>query len=76
MRLSSLRGVANNIMLSNRAIKNIIKGKWQIYEEDEENRYVYYTKMSLTFAYDEWYFYDDTKSFRFKDYKKKWWIAK
>ena len=46
------------------------------YEEDEENRYIYYTQMSLTYAYDEWYFYNEDKSFRFKDYKKTWWVAK
>ena len=57
-------------------IKNILKGKWQIYEEDDENRYVYYTQMSLTYAYGEWYFYNEEKSFRLKDYKKTWWITK
>ena len=63
-------------MITLKKIKNILNGKWQIYEEDNENRYVYYTQMSFTYAYDEWYFYNEEKSFRLKEYKKTWWIAK
>ena len=48
-------------IISLKAIKNILKGKWQIYEEDDENRYVYYTQMSFTYSYDEWYFYNESK---------------
>ena len=62
--------------MTNRAIKKIVSGKWQIYEEDENNMYVYYTQMSFTYAYGEYYFYNEDKSFRLKDYKKKWRIAK
>lgn len=64
------------MLLSARTIKNIVRGKWQIYEEDEENRYVYYTKMAFTYSYDEYYFYNDDKAFRLSEYKKKWRIQK
>lgn len=57
-------------------VKNIINGKWQIYEEDSENQYIYYTQMSFTYSYGEYYFYNQDKSFRLSDYKKKWFVAK
>lgn len=63
-------------MISKRKIFAVIKGTKQIYEEDDENRYVYYTKMALTYNYDEWYFFNDDKAFRFSEYKKTWWISK
>ena len=63
-------------MIPKRKIFAILKGTKQIYEEDNENRYVYYTQMSLTYSYDEWYFYNDDKAFRFSEYKKTWWISK
>ena len=64
------------LVLTKRFIKNILNGKWQIYEEDNENMYVYYTQMSLTYAYNEWYFYNEDKSFRLKDFNVKWFISK
>lgn len=63
-------------MISKKTITNIVNGKWQIYEEDEENMYVYYTQMSFTYSYGEYYFYNEDKSFRVKDYKKKWNIVR
>ena len=59
-----------------RLIKRVLNGKSQIIVETENELYVYYTKVSLTYSYGEWYFYDDQNSFRFKDYKKKWFISK
>lgn len=63
-------------MITIKMIKNILSGKWQIYDEDNENRYVYYTQMSLTYSYDEWYFYNEEKSFKFSEYKKTWWVER
>ena len=63
-------------MITKKAILNILNGKWQIYEEDNENMYIYYTQMSFTYSYEEYYFYNQDKSFRLKDYKKTWFIIK
>lgn len=63
-------------MINKKTIKNILNGQWQIYEEDKENRYVYYTQMSFTWSYGEWYFYNEEKSFKLRDLGKKWFIQK
>ena len=62
--------------ISRRFIKNIINGKWQIYEETENKLYIYYTQMAFTYSYGEYYFYNEDKSFRLKDYGTKWFITK
>lgn len=62
--------------LTKKFIKNIVNGKWQIYDEDNENIYVYYTQMSFTYSYNEYYFCNEDKSFRLKDYKVKWFVSK
>lgn len=63
-------------MISKKLIKNIVNGKWQIYEETSEEIYIYYTQMSFTYSYGEYYFYNEDKSFRLKDYNKKWFVCK
>ena len=62
--------------LTYKQIKKVLNGKIQIYDEDEENRYVYYTQIFLAYRYDSWYFSNEDKSFKFEDYKKTWWLTK
>lgn len=64
------------LKLTKRFITNIVNGKWQIYEETNDEIFVYYTHTAFTYSYGEYYFYNDDKSFKLSDYNKKWRVNK
>ena len=58
-------------------INKILKGQKNIYEKSFVNGIElrnYYTQLSYTFNYGEWYFYNNDKSFPLKDFNKTWFV--